>query len=367
VLKRIYHKITTVTNSVIAKLHLFLERKQIIQPIAYTLYKHIDNATAVNHKDAMNLAPRDKALFAHYNHYPTDKETVFELQHVNISNSGVVFKGINNFGQALPHPAFRATYGWLYLLNQYLFHKKTIAPTPKIYILIYDFWSAGNYYHWLIDSLPRLWIIRDELKSEGYSLLLPENCPQFIIASLRYFEISHITYIKRSEYLSVEKLLIPNYSVGSGRIHPQRVAALKNYLVNKVNAGKQNERIYVSRGRQKTRRAINENEIIHIVEQLGFKVLYFEDYTVEEQIAIGKSAAVLVSSHGANMTNLMFMPPQARVLELIREDQPNFCYWALSSVVNVNYYYQLCKVVGNDHLLVNVDLFKLNLQKILND
>ncbi|MEO6304050.1 MAG: glycosyltransferase family 61 protein [Bacteroidia bacterium] len=364
--KRVYNKALSVANSGIGKIHLFLERKGIIEPIIFSFYKNIENRVFVDHKYPVNFDQKDKQLFDHYTKYTTAGEQVIELQDVNISERGVVFKKYNNLGYALPHPVFRATYGWLYIFNQYLFRKKKKSDPDKTYILIYDFWSRANYYHWLVDALPRLWILKEELKQNNYSLLLPANSPKFLKTTLNYFEINNITYIETKEYLQVKKLLVPDYAAGSGHIHPVKVKAIKDHFVKKINAISKKERVYVSRGKQKARRVSNEDQIIEIVKQFGFEVIYFEDHTFEEQVAIGKGAKIMVTSHGANLTNSLFMPEKGTVLELIREDKPNFCYWALSNTAGVNYYYQLCKVVGNDHLLVDVELFKVNLQKVLN-
>ena len=365
-LKRIYNKGLSIVNSIIGECHLFLEKKGIVEPIKYTFYKKVENAVHVSHKYPVNFNEADKSLFNHYTNYNSAGEYIYALNFVNISERGVVFSKFTNFTHSFPHIIFRLTYGWLYILGQNLFLKKTKLPITKTYILIYDFWSAGNYYHWLVDTLPRLWIVREELKQTNYSLLLPENSPKFIKASLAYFEINHITYIKPTEFVLAENLLIPYYMAGSGHIHPPIVFEIKNYLLKKINLISSKKLVYVSRSRQKARLVINETDVIACVLGFGFEVIYFEDYSFEEQISIGKYADVMVTSHGANLTNCLFMKEGTKVLELIRSDKPNFCYWALCNAANVNYYYQLCKVVGNDHLLVDVDVFKLNLHQISN-
>ena len=364
-LNKIYRKGLWVLDSLVGRLHLFLERTHFIAALRFSFYKKIDNSIFVKHRYPSNVLEKDLPLFAHYTDYHTASEEVFALNDVNVSERGVVFSGFNNFKYAFPHIVFRATYGWRYLVGQYLTLKKNKLPGGKTYILIYDFWSAGNYYHWLIDTLPRLWIIRAELEQEGYALLLPENAPVFIKASLAYFEIKQVVPIRKTEFVSIANLLVSHYSAGSGHIHPQKIREIKEHFIQKINLPFSKKLIYVSRGRQKTRRVINEASVIQYLQPLGFEVIYFEDHNFEEQVSLAKNAQVIISSHGANLTNALFMQENTRVLELIREDSPNFCYWALCNVVNVKYYYQLCPVAKKDHLLVDLELFKLNLQKIL--
>jgi hypothetical protein len=367
VLKRIYIKGLSILDRTIGKFHLLLERKGYIKEIPYKIYEEIENSVPVNHKYPVNFEEKDKALFDHCTNYQSANEEIFELENVYVSERGIVFKRFTNFWGVFPHTLFRADYGWLYILKHYLFRKKIVAPDSKKYILLYDFWSSANYYHWLIDSMPRLFVVNSKLKQEKYSLLLPFNCPKYIKATLNYFQISHITYIKKNEYLQAEKVLVPYYLAGSGHIHPVKVKEVIDFFSGKINSVSSKKRIYVSRARQKARRIHNELEVQDLLKKYGFETVFFEDHTFEEQVSMAKNAEIMVSSHGANLTNMMFMPPGSCVMELIRYDKPNFCYWALASVAELNYYYQLCDVVKHDHLLVNIQTLELNLRKMLNE
>lgn len=366
-IKRIYNKIVSIIDKVIWKFHSYLESKRVLLPLTNSKYKHIENDIPINHQYPLNFSENDKKLFAHYTGYNSGTETIYQFNEVNVSYDGIVFKGLNNSSLSIPHVAFRADYGWLYMVKNYLIKKKTKTNDEKNYILIYDFWSAGNYYHWLVDSLPRLLIAQNELKDCNYSLLLPANCRAFIKNTLNYFQISSITYIESNEYLQVQSLLVPYYLAGSGHIHPTKVFEIKQFFVEKIKSSLNKKKVYVSRSRQKARLVVNEKQVIDEVTSLGFEVIYFEDYTFEQQVELSKGIKYLVSSHGANLTNLMFMNDGSRVLELIKSESPNFCYWALANVAKVDYYYQLCEVKGNDHLWVDIDLFKLTLQKFLNE
>lgn len=366
-LKRIYYKGLSVLNGIIWKLHSKFEKWGIIKRINYSAYRHIENRIDVNHSYPINFNIKDEKKFSHYNGYKTGTESILFFKEVNVSYEGVVFKDLNNSDRCFPHTLFGADFGFLYILKNYVFRKKVKTSNDKVYILLFDFWSAENYYHWLIDSLPRLWIIQNELKQTNYSLLLPADCREFIKKTLNYFEVSHIMYIKKNKYVRVQKLYLPYYLAGSGHIHPAKIFEIKQFFVSKILSQPGREKVYVSRAKQKARKIINEQDVIKIVTTLGFEVVYFEDYTFEQQVEIGKGAKYMVSSHGANLTNMMFMTEGSRVLELIKSEGPNFCYWALANAAKVDYYYQLCEVKENDHLWVDIELFKLNLHKILND
>ncbi|MBL7918136.1 MAG: glycosyltransferase family 61 protein [Bacteroidia bacterium] len=233
--------------------------------------------------------------------------------------------------------------------------------------MLFDFWSANNYYHWLIDALPRLLMILKEFNNSNYTLVLPKKASRFVNDTLRLYNVTNISFIENDTYLSNANILMPDYAAGSGHIHPTFVNEVRRKLMESVAGTGKHERIYVSRSKQKARRIVNEAEVIEILKQHNFQILYFENLSFEEQVLLVKNARYYVSSHGANMTNLMFMKDEAGVLELIREDSPNFCYWALSDVCKMNYYYQLCAIAEKDHLFVNLSELKENLKLLLNE
>lgn len=366
-INRIYLKAVSLTNSAIGKVFYLAERKGLLKKVEYQIYKEIPEKTKVNVPYPVNYDSKHSNLFDHNTGFETNDLVVYKLSNINVSLDGIVFKGMNNCWLSFPHTGFRPQYGWLYFLKQYWLTKRQLGDSSKTYVVLFDFWSSNNYYHWLVDALPRLLMVKEELKKKNYSLLLPETCSKFVLTTLTYFEINDITFIKKDSYFKAPNVLLPYYTVGSGWIHPDYVLKIRNHLLNKINSSSRSERIYVSRAKQKPRRIRNEQEVINVLLPLGFEVVFWEDLSFEEQVQKAKNAQLLVTSHGANVTNCMFMPDNSKVLEIIRNDKPNFCYWALASVTNKKYFYHFCKVVDHDHLLVNIEQFKIHLHKVLND
>ena len=61
------------------------------------------------------------------------------------------------------------------------------------------------------------------------------------------------------------------------------------------------------------------------------------------QMRISQDAQYLISNHGAGLTNMLFMRPGSKVLELRKKgDARNNCYFALASALDLKYFYQLC-------------------------
>lgn len=366
-INRIYLKAISLINEGVGRVFYFMESKGFLKPIDYSIYKELPDDKKVELPYPVNYSPEDKSLFSHFTNYSTNHFVIYSLQNINISRSGIVFKKMNNCWLSFPHTGFRTQYGWLYILKQYWFRKKETGKEDMVYVLLFDFWSYINYYHWLVDSLPRLLMVQKELKENNYSILLPDSCSKFILDTLRFFKINEITFIKKGTYFQSKNILLPYYTAGSGRIHPEYANLVRNFFLGKINTTVQKDRVYVSRNKQKARRIHNEKEVIDVLMPLGFEIIYFEDLSFIQQVGLVKGAKVMVSSHGANMTNSMFMPDNSKVFELLRNDTPNFCYWALASVTNKRYYYQLCEIAGNDHLLVDIEKFRHNIRLLLNE
>jgi hypothetical protein len=366
-INRIYLKATYLTNSFIGILFYWMERKGFLKKVDHKIYKEIPGKQKIDLAYPGNYDPKHENLFAHNTGYESNDLVVYKFTEVNISTDGIVFKGMNNSGLSFPHTGFRSQYGWLYILKQKLFRKNQEGDPKKTYVLLFDFWSSNNYYHWLVDALPRFLMLKEEMKQKNVSLLLPETCGKYVLAIMKHFEMNEITFIKKGSYFKAHDLLLPYYTVGSGHIHPAYVQQVRQHLLQKLPSNEVKERIYVSRSRQKARLIKNEKKVIDVLIPLGFEIVYFEDYNFEEQVKLVQNAKILVTSHGANMTNCMFMPDNSKVLEIIKENDPNFCYWALATVTNKKYGYLLSKVVGNDHLVVDIEQFKIHLQKLLNE
>ena len=118
------------------------------------------------------------------------------------------------------------------------------------------------------------------------------------------------------------------------------------------------DKVYISRGKARCRKIINEEEVVPLLQELGFQALFFEDYAFEEQVKIMLNARYLVSNHGAGLTNMLFLRPGSSVLELRKcGDNDNNCYFGLASALDLKYYYQLCKAENSDEDAFSADVF----------
>ena len=338
------------------------------------LEKIIRPSQLVRTRRPVNYNPADERWFPTWGDYATNDLEVFRFNRVNVTDKGVLFSGLHTFPKAFVHADMLRQFNMFYLLKVYLRYRKVPTDDGKMYVLAYDPWAARNYYHWVVDTLPRLFAVRDLLPEAV--VLLPRNARRYQYESVGLFKPKEVLELAKHSYIRPGNLVLPRPAADSGKHDGPLLRGMSDFIGSCVDAAApaitSGERVYVSRSRQKVRRISNEQEVVALLQQHGFSVVFFEDMTFPEEVAVMRRARVVVSNHGANLTNTIFMPQGARLLELNGADDPNFSYWSLATNLNLSYYYQLCPkaVAGPDpdnsaDIVVDLPKLRANIEAML--
>lgn len=223
--------------------------------------------------------------------------------------------------------------------------RRAHVPQSGSWFSLLAHWSGTrNYYHWLHDVLVRLHGVREHLPSDTRFVVPPRLRP-FQRDSLRFLGISddRLVPFDGHETWEFETLhFAPKVSnVGSDR------PAADRWLRDQLTAGagvvpaRGGRRIYISRRNAKKRRLVNEDAVEAFLEHRGFETVLTEDLTFQEQIARFAQADVLVSTHGAGLTNMLFAASGLRVVELIEPGMADvaYIYWAMADALGHEYWY----------------------------
>ncbi len=186
------------------------------------------------------------------------------------------------------------------------------------------------YGHWLLDYIPRLWLLRRYFRAEFSELvlLLPHDAPQYAKTILQlYLPGINIKYWDWfTEDLSIDKLILPSMLHNSHVFHPRMnefVNDAVNAAVERTNDARSNfkNKLFVSRGRFSVttsyRRTLRNQGIFqeYLISR-GFQTIYPEELSWEEQIYAFSKAEVLVGEAGSGLHNAIFSPSGTRVLSL---------------------------------------------------
>ena len=364
--KRIRIKLLHYINLAAGKCVDFLTKIGLYGRVPYSVIGRYGPVIEVSHPYPQNYNPDDQPKFDEWKQYKTFPHDLFLVKNVTLTSDGITLQKHRTFIPALPHPVFRNQYGVLYNLWIRLFYKKQRFPADKNYLLVFDNWSWNNYFHWVIDAMCRLQLLHDHVNGQ-FTVVLPEASPAYLTETLKLYGYNDILYLPKNSKVRLPDLHVMNYAAWSGQQHP----VILNNMVNFVKAKfpvteKSNRRVYVSRSKARSRKVENEPEVIALLKAYDFEILHFEGMSFKDQVTLMSEVKYFVTSHGANMTNVIWMNKDAQILELLRmEGRPNFCYWSVASCMQLSYTYQLCPIVNKDNVRVDIPLLKRNLEFML--
>jgi hypothetical protein len=174
--------------------------------------------------------------------------------------------------------------------------------------------SNQNYGHWLLDFLPKLYVI------EQFEHL--KNLP-IVVGKLKEYQKESLELIgidKNHPIIEIPQdkgLLYKFKKVFLSSKPPYGVVKdfLRKKLVKSIPRQGKGRRLYLSRKNQGVRnRVYNEDEISAFLQILGFEVIFPERLSIRETVEIFSQAEMIVSSVGAEFTNIAFTDNCAVIL-----------------------------------------------------
>ncbi len=323
-----------------------------------------------------NLNQTDLGLFDHELKKAIPATLLLQFDDITVNPDGVLIHKHRIIPESFPHPLFAKSWAGI-RVGLKLFIKNFIKYWDyknfdrEVY-WITDIQSQG-YFHWITDTLSRLYAIKDKIGNA--TLMLPgDYCNfEYIVSSLKPFLIQDVRYIQSK--FRCKNLKMPTHTAPTGNYNEEIIRGLRSLYTNYYQGSNNealSEKIYISRGKAQKRKIINENELIDLIEQYGFKTVHFEDYSFEEQVKIAMGTRYLISNHGGGLSNILFMRSGSKMMELRKAaDNHNNCFFSLASCLNIDYFYQLCNSPNSDedphtaNLIVDCDLLKNNIEEML--
>ena len=245
-------------------------------------------------------------------------------------------------GPSLPHTdshgriCLEATYN-VHSWNDPVWRRKGPATVRNLsgdYTSIISRWNmGGNYYHWFLDGLTRL--IHLDSFPPCCRILIPRSLPPYARRSLELLGLADRVEESAEEDLRIEHYWFAGPTMLSGCPDPAGVKWLREHLVTHSETDGARW-IYVERNAA-TRGCTNAIEVREWFSARGWEVVDPGTMTLDEQIDMFSKATAVAGIHGAAMTNLLWMPPCGKVIELMPSKRRNGCYAALALVVGLEH------------------------------
>jgi capsular polysaccharide biosynthesis protein len=118
------------------------------------------------------------------------------------------------------------------------------------------------------------------------------------------------------------------------------------YSTYGIRPGQGARRLYVSRQATLHGRVANEDEVEQVLHQYGFETVTGHELSFEEQVSLFAQAEIIAGAHGAGLTNMIFAPKDACVLEFSAAGVGLIHFWSLASALQLGYWYLAAEPVS---------------------
>lgn len=218
-----------------------------------------------------------------------------------------------------------------------------------------------NYYHWMLEVLGRLAML--EMAGIEYDWLYVGHSKKFMKETLVLWGIDFSKIIEPTDdnfCIQADELIVPSmvintnvgYAYQGNFIHPEVVTYVKNKLLSKAQGDLQNrtifsDKVFISR-HDSVRRFLNEYELFEKLKHFGFESYELSNMSVVDQMRLFNQAKIIVTEHGANLTDILFCRPGTRVIEIFQKLIDN-SFWYLSQILQLQYIPILTIPVDTDY------------------
>jgi capsular polysaccharide biosynthesis protein len=201
--------------------------------------------------------------------------------------------------------------------------------------------SQVSFYHFVTEAVGDWWF----LKQMGYG---ERDFDAVIVHGHRspwqeeVLDLLRIPRQKRRYHFEVKErhidLVLPYRTKGDAVNVPAWMCeALWSELGGGVTSRPGTRRIYLSRRDAPRRRMRNEPELTARLKQIGFEVWHLDGMTVAEQQDLLASARVVVAEHGAALTNIVWCPKGATVVDIHASVPAMPCFKILAELRGLRY------------------------------
>jgi hypothetical protein len=124
-------------------------------------------------------------------------------------------------------------------------------------------------------------------------------------------------------------------------------------------------KIYVSRRDSSMRPLQNEADLEKLLSERGFEIVVQSKLDPVAQMETFRSADVIVTPHGAGLSNILFCRPETKVVELVSDFYQNACFCYLSQIMGVKHTVYLSKLREELHSSRHLQSWSVDLDEAM--
>tara|TARA_B100001059_G_scaffold197986_1_gene203669 strand:- start:2147 stop:3244 length:1098 start_codon:yes stop_codon:yes gene_type:complete len=262
--------------------------------------------------------------------------TIFKIKNCRIYTDTVTDTAFILDNSIIEGPSFQHREGKnAEVIKNIVITKGTPRLKKKIKGTVFSLLTGGggnsNYWHWLLDVLPRINILESkiDLQSIDY-FLFPDLKENFQKETLDLINIPHnkrisskiFRHIHADTALAVDHpYIFKNYPTEEIQNIPKWILNdLRKKFLKKEISKNFPRKIYIDRSDSKSnhrnlRKITNEDEVVDYLKKEGFSIIRLGDLNFVDQVNLFNNASHIIGLHGAGFANLVFCKPNTFVLE----------------------------------------------------
>jgi len=182
-----------------------------------------------------------------------------------------------------------------------------------------------NWYHWMIEYLPRVIEIDEEIDSR-IPWVISNRVPKTGVEALKMISTRDILVCDSEKLQHFKKLMVmsPNASVIDTVLAPwERISRFNTHNLHELRSAMRQipsgssfpEKVFIVR-ESTHRNVVNQDQLVDIALDYGFCPISLDDLDFLEQLDLFSNAKVIITAGGAVMANYLFMPKESHVVQL---------------------------------------------------
>lgn len=206
---------------------------------------------------------------------------------------------------------------------------------------------SAYFYHWIVDVGQKFELLEktflhaaqlyEDQKLGPRQIIIPADHTGEIFSYLTSQYELDFFFQKKHEIILVKNLIEIKHS-DSGLADKILVHSLRERLRRDVQENAKKRKILISRRYAKTRKLVNEENLVDMFPRDDVEVVHMEDLPLREQIDLAANTRLMMGLHGAGLVNLIWMRPGAKLVEI-----------RVPSKVTHNCYKNLCEIFGVEY------------------
>lgn len=242
--------------------------------------------------------------------------------------------------------------------------------------------ACKNYYHFTFEILSRLAFVDrfEEYREipvlvDEASLQIPQMKDLFERVNICHHPIIPVgnctrVHVKKLIYVSRNLWMPPNFRsntvtvAGDFMISRSVVDNIRNRVLENQDNREHSafKKIYLSRRNCTVQRLTNANQIEKIFSDHGYQIIFMEELTFEEEVAVFHGADVIVGATGAAFTNMIYCHEGAKLGIIIPSENDVYFFSNIANMLNVEFVVVGADIVQKDKY-ASRDTFSLDTEK----